>query len=489
MREILKKLSSKILYEKASRQLKVFITKPEGFFLIFAAFFGFIFVFLTPPMQTPDEQTHFFQSYAVSNLDFVPQRFEQGGMAHYGAELPKSIFQAARALSGDVAGVSETRFNKHLFVDYADQPLRTDLTSHEASGSSYAPIVYIPQATGITVGKIFDASPLIMIWLGRLANLAAWVAIIYFAIRIMPFGKWAMAILALNPMAVFLSASLSADVMTTALAFLFFSIVATTLSNKQILSKKKLIAIFVTLIMLVLTKPTNMIFALLLLAIPWKNFKNKRNYALFCFGAIGGALLTILLWNSIVSEANQFTANIQAAGRTLDPSAQLAGIIHDPLNYLKLILINYVLILPVGYPGDFTLTSVVGALGWGERSLPLWTIILYIVSVFFTFLHMIGRGGSLTKPQKLTILSVFALFVVANITALYIYVNAVGQSIILGVQGRYFIPSSILLAVLFTGYRKKTLTISDNSFVIAIGSITLIVLCTTTLTILLRYYG
>jgi len=59
---------------------------------MFSVFFGFILVFLTPPMKVPDEATHFYQAYAVSNLDFIPHKFEYNNTIHYGAELPKSVF-------------------------------------------------------------------------------------------------------------------------------------------------------------------------------------------------------------------------------------------------------------------------------------------------------------------------------------------------------------------------------------------------------------
>lgn len=205
------------------RRFKIFIKKPENFFITFSSIFGLILVFLVPPMQAPDEQTHFYQAYAVSNLNFVPDKLEYNGVVHFGAELPESVFTAAEVFRSSVAGIPDAKFDPHLLRQYIKQPLNPSTTDHQASGVGYAPTVYIPQAIGITVGKIFNSSPLIMIWLGRLMNLAAWVLIIYFAIRMLPFAKWAMVVLALNPMTVFLSASLSADVMP--LLSLFFSLV------------------------------------------------------------------------------------------------------------------------------------------------------------------------------------------------------------------------------------------------------------------------
>ena len=469
------------------KKTKSFVQRPEGFFLVFSVFFGFIFVFLTPPMRVYDERPHFFQAYAVSNFDFIPDKYEYNGRYHYGAELPKSVFVAGELFIANTAGNSDVKFDKHLFKAYINQPLQPTVTDHRESGTGYSPIAYIPQAIGITIGKIFNSSPLIMIWLGRLTNLIAWVGIVYFAIRILPFGKWALAILALNPMAVFLSASLSADVMTTALIFLFFSLVGSVFGKSKPLSKSKLALIFSTLGLMVLTKPTNALFALLLFAIPWRNLKTKRNYILICLGGIAIAVITAFLWNHLVAEANQFTSQMQSVGRVVSAPEQLAGIIHSPLGYVKTIFLNYILI-PSGYPGDFVLMSSIGVLGWGETNIPLWTIILYVICLFFSLLYASGRGELLTKSQKAILASVFVLFFVGNITAMYLYLNGIGYSIIQGVQGRYFIPGAILITGLFAA-RKKILVADKELFVITLGLLMIVVLGMTALKILFRYYG
>lgn len=463
------------------------MVKPEGFFVTFAVFFGFILVFMVPPMQAPDEQTHFYQAYAVSNFNFVPDKLEYNGVIHFGAELPESVFTAAEVFKSSVAGNPDAKFDLHLLRQYIKQPLNPSTTSHRAGGAGYPPTVYVPQAIGITIGKIFNSSPLIMIWLGRLMNLAAWVLVLYFAIRMLPFAKWAIVILALNPMAVFLSASLSADVMTTALAFLFFSLIASTFVKNKLLSKTKILLILGTLGLLVLTKPVNILFVFLLFAIPWRNLKTKRNYILFCLGMIGAALIIALFWNHLVAEANQVTSQLQRPGMGINPTEQLVGIIHNPLGYINTLLSNYIVVTP-GHYGDAVLKTFFGVFGWLDTEIPLWTIVVYIVGLFFALLFQFGRGIALMTYQKLILTAVLALLLVGNITALYLYYTPVGGGVIAGVQGRYFIACSVLLIGLFTG-RKKILDIGEKHLSVALGLTTTTVLAMTILIIFLRYYS
>jgi len=470
------------------QRFKLFIKKPEGLFVVIAGIFGLIFVFLVPPIQVYDERAHFFQSYAFSNLNLIPEKHEYLGKYHYGAELPKSVFVAGELFIANTAGVAETKFDTKLF-GYIDQPLEPEITDHREYGSGYSPVVYIPQIIGISIGKAFNTSPLIMIWLGRLANLVVWILLIYAAIRIIPFAKWAVVVLALNPMTVFLSASLSADVITISLAFLFFSVVASTYVARKSISKIKLAVLFGLVSLLALTKPTNILFGFLLFTIPWRLFYAKWKYILFCVGAIGFSLVVAYVWNLLLADANAFNAQNMAIGRLISPNEQLSIILNSPIDYIKILLLNFVIIPDgQGYPGNQVLTSIVESLGWGETKIPLWTTLFYMIMVVFVFLYTAGRGYVLTKLQKSILLALFVLFCVGNITAMYLYFTGVGQSIILGVQGRYFIPGLILVAALFTA-RKKIITISDKNFKIIIASGLSLVMLVTLLTIVIRYYG
>jgi uncharacterized membrane protein len=462
-----------------------FIKIPQNAFVFLAGIFGFIFVFLVPPLQVYDERAHFFQAYAVSNFDFIPSPYQYLDKTHYGAELPKNVFIAGEVLIS-VAGDNTRPFPKGLYKEYIFQPLDPLVKDHREIGTTYSPVVYIPQAIGITIGKIFEASPLVMIWLGRLMNLFVWLVLIFMAIKVIPFGKWFVVALALNPLTVFLSASLSADVLTVALAFLFFAIVSKFIVQKEGLDRKKILIIAGVLSLLVLTKPTNIIFAFLLLAIPMKKIKSKLRYVIIIGGTIVFVIALGLLWNHLISTASEVNGNLLASGRMIDSSAQLSQILHNPLSYLKVLIMNYV-VIPPGYPGDSTFFSWVGSLGWGETLLPLWSVVLYIATIFVTLLYIAGRGPVFTSKQKIILLTILLLYAVACITAMYLYFTGLGQPVILGVQGRYFIPSLILLGGILTA-RKKILLLNEGPFSLIIIGILTLLLSITALTIYTRYY-
>ena len=85
----------------------------------------------------------------------------------------------------------------------------------------YGWVGYLPQAAGIGLGRLVGASPLVCFYLARLANLFAAVALLFFAIRLAPFGKQLFVLIALLPMTMFELASVSCDALTISGAIFF----------------------------------------------------------------------------------------------------------------------------------------------------------------------------------------------------------------------------------------------------------------------------
>lgn len=465
---------------------KTNIVKPEFFFLAFAAPIGFLLVFLTPPLQAPDEQSHFFQSYSVSNLNFVWDKFEINDKVTYGPELPTSVFNASDVFLLQ-AGNPNYKVTPGQYKDFIKQPLNAEETEYRKSGTSYTPLVYLPQAIGINIGKLFDASPIVMIWLGRLANLVVWLVVIFWAIRIFPIAKWALVVLALNPMAVFLSASMSADVMNIALAFLFVSMVfAVILDKEKQISNKKLIWLAVVLLGLSLTKPVSILFGLLLFAIPWRKFKSKWKYALFALMAISIAGVTTLAWNATVGEGTQASIQLQRPGDGVNPSEQLKNVITDPVDFASILIKNYIIVAP-GYYGDSVFTTFFGVFGWLDSYIPTWTIVLYIIGLALAILYQFGRKTGFGRIQKSLFFVVLIGFVIANILAMYLVYTPFDRTVVEGVQGRYFIPASILLLGIFSG-RNKIFNLSEKKLILILTSILITVFIVMLLRLTMRYY-
>lgn len=119
---------------------------PENIFLILALFFGILFVFLTPPIQVPDETYHYYKSYATSEFNIWPI---QNGNS-YGYYFPNSIIDFPNV---NYPGISPDSFTSYeSILSQINTPLNPNIikffpfSTGSFSNGAYSPIGYLPQA-------------------------------------------------------------------------------------------------------------------------------------------------------------------------------------------------------------------------------------------------------------------------------------------------------------------------------------------------------
>lgn len=475
------------LREAVSSLVKTF-TDPGKFFVIFSSLFGIIFVFLVPPMQSPDEHMHLYRSYQTAGFNVFAKQFEVNGTTRYGTTMPKSLYDVSNDMRVPVAGNPNILFNTELFDEYLAKNLDSSnsITVQTEAVNVYSPVPYIPQSIGVGLASLFNLSPVLVIWFGRLANLAFWVFIVYLSIRKLPFAKWGLVVLALNPVTLTIVSSLSGDAVSIGLAFFFVSLIFHNMNPKTKIKNSMIWALIVISIAIGLTKPVNILLIPLLFLIPMARFKSKRNKILVTLAGVIFALLIGLLWNFSTKHILEIAAQDLRPGQGISPSSQVEHIFSDPLGYAGVVINNYVYV-GNGSSADAVMNTYFGVFGWLDSSIPRWTQMLYFATLIMAVLYQSGRGLALSIKSKTLAGVVFCAAVGAAITAMYMNYTPVGAKIVEGVQGRYFMPASAVLLGLFTG-RKKILNITDRVLVCFIGLSILVVLMMTTVKIFARYY-
>lgn len=187
------------------------------------------------------------------------------------------------------------------------------------------------------IGKLFDTSPLILIYIGRLANLLIYITLIYIAIRIIPVHKWVLLMLALLPMALYQGASLSADSFTIAISFLVIAIsLKFSLDNSINEIKLKAITIlFVLILVLALSKQTYYFLIFLFFLIPVRKFGSmERMVTIF-----------ILLFISTFGISSIWNTALSGFYLPIVPQVsipeQTSYILKNPLNLYMYLLIRF----------------------------------------------------------------------------------------------------------------------------------------------------
>lgn len=399
----------------------------ENIFLIFALFFGLIYALITPPFQSVDEGNHFLRSCAISKGQFISAKHEQS----VGSILPKSLSELIQTYSSLEKNITSKTSFKEIKKSFSIKNNDKIFTTYPNT-ALYSPIPYIAQTTGIIAGRIFNAPPLLLLYIARIFNLILYCILGYYAIKSTPYLKLAIFLILLCPMNISLAASCSTDAALIGAGILFFAKILQYTFEKEKLSVKNYILLCALLIITALTKHNFYLFPLVFL-IPKEKFGGK-------YLAKAGLIILIpltlcLLWSYLISGL-YVPLNPDA-----DMYKQIDFIIHNPLKYIIILVISTIVKIFRLY-----ITSI-GVLGWQDTRLDNLTYIIYPILIWLSLIYSGAKNFILQKWQKyLIFLTVIFSYIIIT-TYLYLAWTKVGGNIIQGLNGKYY---TLLLCPLFT---------------------------------------
>jgi uncharacterized membrane protein len=400
---------------------------PERFFVALALCFGLWSALVTPPLQVPDEQVHLFRSYQLSRLDVFKPRDEVPG------DLLAFLGRFGRLMTHPERKTSLAELEGELATPI--DPVRP--AEHYTSDLVLA---YAPQAAGVLVARLTSGSALAMVYLGRLFNLLAYVALVAAAIRIAPAFRWTLLVLALMPMSIHLAASLSYDAPTIGLSFLFVALVLRAARDESPLGRHDLAALFACAWALALVKQPYLLLAFAFLLIPVARMGSLRRYLPVFAALVASSVIVSVAWSGARAAACS-SGLLACRAPAPGPSAaqvQLLAMLRAPDQF------GHVLLGTLRHFGPYWIVTMVGAsLGWLDTALPRWVSQVYPWLLPVVALTDAAGSPRLGLARRTLLAGSFAGFLLLIPTLLYLFdprINPAGAPIILGVQGRYFIP-------------------------------------------------
>ena len=433
---------------------------PEKIYVVFALLFGLLLVFITPPLQAPDENYHLIRAYKIAELDIF----------QFDPTAPTSIVKLFDTFGRLNFGfLQKTNINEII----AQGDVKLNPSDRKGMGFQHYPFPYFPQALGIFIGKKLNGSPLSLLYIGRIFNLLFSVVLIYFAIRAAPFFKWIFLLLGLMPMTLFLSASLAKDGMVISFAFLLIALfLQFAFDQHKKIGKGDLVILLIFSFLVATTRPIYAMLIGMFFLIPVCKIGSQKKY-IFVFICL---ISSVILANQFSSLGQFFkpkaivttqsnSAEMLSSG-ALSVSAPIPsenferpdrpkipkGI--NPDEQKRFILNNSVQYLGILFNSLFNskktahLDSFVGKLGWLNKPLPKWHINFYLLMLIITTFLLYNNDIKIGWTNRLVILVMFTTMVILIETGQYIVWNPVGQTYIMDVHGRYFIPFAPLFPLL-----------------------------------------
>ncbi len=419
------------------------IISPEVFFLLAAPLLFYYYNSKTPPLQASDEFNHFYRVWQVSEGQFLPYKENH----RLGGYVPQCVDEFSLpfwwAATNLKYSLSEADINETKKVLYKD----TLYTFKDFPNTAmYSPVSYAPQALGVYMAKKYAKTMSAIYYAGRYFAIVFWLVLIFLSIRLMPFGKWLFVLLALLPMHVYITTSLSADTVTNALAFFFTAYTLRIVYQKSRFTYKNLFVLALLLALLATAKVVYIALVLLLLLVPNTHFKNRTHWAMALLGLFVVSGLSAYYWSSAVV-MKAYTPYV-----FYNPKFRDGVILSNCANYyLQKYLITHqpAYLASVVYrsitehPGTY-LNSFIGVLGnfdlYLDKRTTEWAYYLILVTALFN------------KANVFIPLWHRFVFIAAGVACFFLLLlsqhltwDCVGEGIVDLIQGRYLIPIAPLL--------------------------------------------
>lgn len=447
--------------------------QPEWVFVVFALIFGVGFVFVNAPYQAPDEGAHFWRACHVSQGNLIITR--KGNAV--GGQIPKAAANAHLPYE-HLIGHPEERVNMDIFAADLVRPYDPEkkVFIDFFTPSLFTPVVYLPQALGIAVGRAFNLSALKMMYTGRISALLCWTVMLYIAIRVVPVLKWLFLVVALQPRSLFQAASLSADGPTNAIALLLTAMIMKAIFGKEpSIGKSLLWTILILSILLSTAKQVYLPLVGLVFLIPVTRFGDWKNKLIYCGVVIAAALLATGLWSIVIRD-------LYVPRNGANAPEQMALIMAQPWMFL-VITFNSLL---ESWKGLFV--SFIGVLGFLDIWLPNWIYFTYPFVLIAAALFDANQKKSLKWLDRSWIILICIVSLLLIELSIYLTWTKPGNPIVVGVHGRYFIPL-IIPALLALFYNQRLRLFKMPILQLSLSLYLFCVMATSCWTVWARYYG
>lgn len=423
--------------------------------ILAACTFGIVFTFTTDYNHAIDEKKHFMSALNLSfgNLDYVNNPITDTEIA----KLP----QITKYMNIDDFLTNDYTKSVSDEVDMEDTP---------STPANYNVLVYTLPAVGIAIARTLNGSIIDMYICGRVMNLVLYTALVYIAIKLLPFKKNIFFIVAFMPYMLLLASSYSADGMCLGTIYIFVAYCLRLYKECVQISLKQFgILVGLFLIMLIGKGVGYLLLGILIFLLPVvKTIKNNKKYwpTMIATGVIFiilGTFFVIYMKNKNLSTEGD---NRGSAG--INSVEQFNAILTDPVLDVK-VAMNHIMDTLLSFNWLKTLQPEVFFTSFSENAIFIMLFVIFFVALTeddynFKIKEKILLGLGFLLPFGMTSAILYLSF--TPVRNLHIY----------GYQARYIFPILPLLLCCISNNKIKCTKSENRNMNIAITSCVFLVI-------------
>lgn len=421
------------------------MNKPENYFVFASLFLGVLYLVCVPVFQVPDEVNHYVRAYGIVHGYLLTPK---DGML----PIPYNL----------IPYEWHTYSPYFLFHNWGNVIDGTSAILHNnVNMALYSPVSYVLQIIGIGIGEIISDNTYVLVHLGSLANMLGCTAIIYYAIKLIPYGKNILMVISLLPMAIQERASLSVDGITYALVVLVMAYCLWIRAEELVMNRKHYIILYSLLFMVSSCKVVYFVAGFMILLIPNQSFGNRMKGIIH---KVIGCLLVLINSVGWFAIANGYLANTRAGGSSQE---KVDYILNNTDRYLYILDKTFWL---EGFQyAQQLIGSQLGSLNIQVNDIVILLFIILICKIYYQEKNQCIKSDNYVITAYM-LLSVMAMILLIA-TSLYIQWTDIGASTysIEGLQGRYFLPILPFVLIAFmnkSGEAAEQRNVIESAFMI-----------------------
>lgn len=394
---------------------------------------GLLFVFAVPPMQAPDEHSHYLRAYSISQGHFTYDATRQypNDVAVLARSFPAQMNFAMQYQNGSMAEEEFSRYWENL-----NNPEQTSAL-YEDQALVFVLVPMLPQALGMAIGRIFGLGALGLLYAGRIGNLLMYAILCYFIFKNCDKYRGVFFAITMLPLSLAMAASCSYDAMMLAMCYWAISFFC-----KNEIKTKDVYCFGTAVLLATYIKPLNIVLVAVLLLIPKARWKTKQRPWL-AFGAI--LLASVVFWAVMSSlvDGKILQVNYGVLGRGSGggaaPKDQLIFVITNIPRFIAVAILTF-----VEEAGFLFKTGIFGTL---DMVIPLVSG-LSVLSLAAASALGIQQKDDTKIGGAIGLFLVAILYTAAIMAGLYVLGTDLHAIRITELQPRYFLPVFLLLFML-----------------------------------------
>lgn len=418
-----------------------------------------VFAFAFPPFSVPDEFHHFCSSYWMAGF-FTGDSDISDSSVFLMRNEDYELYDLFSKNAGDMARIGISDF---AAIDEASRfPASHDGGKHEIKGYEFTvgsenAFAKIGSVAGILIARLFGMNGLGVFYFGRIFAALQFVIIVLASVWLMPFmfGKLAIVGTSLLPMSLHLASSFSYDSGIISLAILLISYLLHLMHGEGLIGPRSVLLL--SLISAVVA-PLKVVYAsvlLLVLCIPSSKFSSKKMAIVSKFAVFAAAAFSLFVMRAAsVGAMASASSGLDYRGAEEGHFYELGYFVAHPLHLFKLIFASI-----DNFADYYLFTMFGGSLGWLQQDLeaPKFFILLYAVLLLVALQPNAYESNCLPVWQRVLFCVIFLIVVLGVMMSMCLGWTFDTEQLILGVQGRYFLP---VLPLMLMALRSQRVQVS-----------------------------